>query len=103
MGNPNPSPETRFKVGNAANPGGKTKDQKRKEIEAAEMALELRHKMLSGMLEKLEIDNDATKFIKMECLRLIKDSEDRAYGLPKAMLAGEDGQALPVSIKLEFE
>ena len=85
MANPNPSPETRFQPGNNANPGGKTKEHKRLEIEAAEMAARLRHAMLSAMTEKLSSGNiEATDLMTGDALRLMKDSEDRAHGTPKA-------------------
>lgn len=99
MANPNPSPETRFKKGNTANPGGKTKEQKRLEMEAAEMAAKIRHKMLSAMMERLEADDDALEHLDANALKLFKDSEDRAHGTPKATteMSGPDGGAIPVS------
>lgn len=92
MANPNPSPGTRFGPGNKANPGGKSKELKRIEAEAAEMAAKIRHAALSAMTEKLskaaenpEADPDAVlKLITSDNLRLFKDSEDRAHGTPKA-------------------
>ena len=84
MANPNPSPETRFQAGNNANPGGKTKEHKRMEIEAAEMAAKIRHAMLSAITEKLTNDTKADELLTGDVLRLMKDSEDRAHGTPKA-------------------
>ena len=83
MANPNPSPDTRSKKGQAANPGGKTKEQKQLEIEAAEMAAKLRHKMLSTMMEKAEGGEDVLEILDAATLKLFKDSEDRAHGAPK--------------------
>lgn len=84
MANPNPSPETRFQPGNNANPGGKTKELKALEAEAALMAAKLRHAALSAMTEKLSVGGiDAMEFITGDNLRLFKDSEDRAHGTPK--------------------
>ena len=88
MANPNPSPETRFQQGNNANPGGKSKEHRRLEIEAAEMAAKLRHAMLSAMTEKLNKEStgekpDAMALLSGDALRLMKDSEDRAHGTPK--------------------
>lgn len=83
-GNPNPSPETRFKPGNQY--GGKTSEQKRLEYEAAEMAAQLRHRMLSVITEKLAAPDavvaDVLEYVKADVLRLMKDSEDRAHGTP---------------------
>ncbi len=86
MANPNPSKATRFKKGGAANPGGKTKAQKKVEMESAVMAAKIRHKMLSTMLETLdagETAEGALEYLDANALRLFKDSEDRAHGTPK--------------------
>lgn len=94
-GNPNPSPETRFKPGNPG--GGKTSEQRRLEYEAAEMAAKARHKLLSVITEKLSKDtieaDEALKLLTGDTLRLFKDSEDRAHGTPKASVehTGADG------------
>ncbi|PCJ24143.1 MAG: hypothetical protein COA96_10380 [SAR86 cluster bacterium] len=89
MSNPNPSPENRFKEGNNANPGGKTKEQKQIEMEAALMSAKLRHKMLSAMTHKLETIPEgeekapnAMDFLNNKSLKLFKDSEDRYHGAP---------------------
>ncbi len=82
MANPNPSPETRFKKGNNANPGGKSKEQKRLETEAARMSVTLRHKMLSAMTERAEQGANVLEMIDPATLKLFKDSEDRAHGTP---------------------
>lgn len=106
MANPNPSPETRFQAGNNANPGGKTKEHKRLELEAAEMAARLRHAMLSAMTEKLAGgEATADELLTGDALRLMKDSEDRAHGTPKATteIGGIDGADIPVSIAIRFE
>jgi hypothetical protein len=106
MANPNPSPETRFQPGNRANPGGKTPELKRIEIEAAEMAARLRHAALSAMTEKLEkiaagTDGDKSDILKMitsDTLRLFKDSEDRAHGTPKATTEVTGAEGGPVEL-----
>lgn len=101
MGNPNPSPSTRFGAENG-NPiaGGKTKKQKKAEYEAAEKAAILRNRMLSIIVETTE-GNDAAliKMLDANTLKLFKDSEDRAHGTPKATneLSGPNGSAIPVS------
>mgnify|MGYP001074544819 CR=1 FL=1 len=100
MANPNPSPETRFKEGNKSS-GGKTSEQRRLEYEAAEMAANLRHAMLSDMTERvrkaIEDDPDAAgtalSLLGSDTLRLMKDSEDRAHGTPTSTqeISGPDG------------
>ena len=103
MANPNPSPATRFKEGSCPNPGGKTKEQKAKEVEAAQMASDLRHAMLSSMMEKLSDGSDILDYVDANTLKLFKDSEDRAHGTPKATteLGGPNGGAIPIS-KVEY-
>jgi hypothetical protein len=98
VANPNPSPETRFKPGNPG--GGKTSEQKRLEYEAAEMSARIRHRMLSVITEKLSDDEAALEMLKADVLRLLKDSEDRAHGTPKASVeaSGPDGGALQIII-----
>ncbi len=101
MANPNPSPETRFQPGNAG--GGKTSEQKRLEYEAAEMSARIRHKMLSVITEKLTDDATTLELLKADVLRLLKDSEDRAHGTPKAIneITGDGGG--PVVFKTVYE
>lgn len=103
MANPNPSPETRFQPGNPG--GGKTSEQKRLEYEAAEMSARIRHKMLSVITERLQAgERDAEDILSGDLLRLLKDSEDRAFGAPKAIneLSGIDGAPLPAAITLNI-
>lgn len=82
MANPDPSPSTRFKPGDVGNPGGKTKEQKRLEMEAADMALRMRHALLSLMTEKAEAGESIEEYLEPTALKLFKDSEDRAHGTP---------------------
>lgn len=101
MANPNPSPETRFQPGNNANPGGKTSEHRRLEIEAAEMAARLRHAMLSAMTEKLSSGDVLDAMLTSDALRLFKDSEDRAHGTPKQAVVHEGDQANPIRHVIE--
>lgn len=91
-GNPNPSPETRFKPGNPG--GGKTSEQKRMEYEAAEMAARIRHHALTVIAENMQMGKNPIEFMTAaDLLRLMKDSEDRAHGTPKQAIehTGADG------------
>jgi hypothetical protein len=111
-GNPNPSPETRFKPGNNANPGGKSKELKALEVEAATMAAKIRHAALSAMTEKLAkmaeapdaTPDEVLKLITADNLRLFKDSEDRAHGTPKQSVeqSGPNGGPIEVSADAAF-
>lgn len=105
MANPNPSPETRFQPGNPG--GGKTAEQKRLEYEAAEMAAKARHKLLSVITEKLNslpdgaalADADIKELLNSDTLRLFKDSEDRAFGTPKASVEATGAEGGPLIIQ----
>ena len=83
----NPSPDTSgltpFPRGTSPNPGGKTSKQRQAEVQAAENAAILRAKMTSKLLERVEAGEDVTQFIDTATLKLFKDSEDRAHGMPK--------------------
>jgi len=95
-GNPNPSPETRFKPGDewAGNGKGKTSAHRLAEVRAAENAAVIRDKALSEMLEKIATgEMTALEVISSDNLRLFKDSEDRAHGTPRQSVEhmGEGG------------
>ena len=93
-GNPNPSPETRFKPGDVNNPRGKTSEHLRAEARAAEISAKLRAAALIRLLEKVDAgEMDAMEAISSDNLRLFKDSEDRAHGTPKQSVehGGEGG------------
>lgn len=101
MANPNPSPETRFKPGEAPNPGGKTSEQRQREIANAERATKLRGRLLVALEKRLDQademgDTKASEAIQADILRLLKDSEDRGLGTPVATVhgAGPDGEHL---------
>lgn len=83
-GNPNPSPATRFKPGQVANPGGKTSAQRKLEIRNAEKAAKLRGELLDALIDAVEKNEGATREdITADILRLLKDSEERGFGAPK--------------------
>lgn len=106
MANPNPSPETRFgaKNGNPNNIGGKTKEQRQAEYRAAEISAQLREKALSVLLEKVESgEMQADELIEAATLKLFKDSEDRAHGLPKATNEHSGPNGAPMEGKLTIE
>ena len=96
MANPNPSPETRFKPGETLNPLGKTSEQRRAEVKAAEIAANLRLAILSRMQERVDAGESVDDLLTSDALRLFKDSEDRAHGTPKASteITGADGGAV---------
>ena len=95
QGNPNPSPDTRF-GGSRSNPMGKTARQKELEYENGTLATEARNKMLAALVHVLgekSQDEIAAILSGGEMIKLMKDSEDRAFGGPKAAIdiSSEDG------------
>lgn len=83
MANPNPSPSTRFKPGQTPNPGGKSSEQKRIELENARLAMEARNKFLMALTSALDApDVDILELMDAQALKLLKDSEDRGLGAP---------------------
>ena len=94
-GNKNPSPDTRF-GGARGNPVGKTSKQRQMEIKNAQMATEIRNRLLKSLhgvilapnakaVEKRLIEElMRLKTMSPELLRLLKDTEDRGLGAPKA-------------------
>jgi hypothetical protein len=97
-GNPNPSPATRFKPGQIANPRGKTSEQRQMEIRNAWIATEIQAQMLAAVAATLEHDKaSALSRIEPSTLKLIKDAQDRGLGTPKASvdLMNSDGSLKP--------
>lgn len=84
MANPNPPLENLkpFKPGQSGNPGGKTSEQRRLEVENAERATRIRNAMLASIEGKLGDGVDAAELIEATMLKLLKDSEDRGLGTP---------------------
>ena len=103
-GNPNPSPETRF-GGPRSNPMGKTKRQKELEYQNGTMATEARYKMLSALVNVLD-EKSASEIAAIlsggDILKLLKDSEDRAFGGPKASVdvSNDDGSLKPEPVQI---
>ncbi len=84
MANPNPSPATRFRRGQVANPRGKTSAQRTAEIRNAELAAKLRTHVLKALLAEAKADPAGTlRLIERNILRFLKDCEDRGLGQPQ--------------------
>ena len=104
-GNPNPSPATRFKAGERANPAGKTSEQKRAEMKAGEIAAQIQLRMLQALSEAVSDDNAAAlQAIAADPLRLIKDAMDREFGtaVQKSDHTSSDGSMTPKPTVIEF-
>lgn len=97
---------TPWKPGQSGNPGGKTKSQKRAEMEAAEKAAKARAILLDAVVDKLEkadLTEDKLAYIQKDILALIHNALDRGWGKAQSSLdlTSSDGSAsLPSSIRL---
>lgn len=109
MPTPLPPVETRFQPGQSGNPGGKTTEQKRREMRNAEMATRLQEFLLEREIKAIEEPADVaasehvrqalaevlspsqlqtvlstlTVALTTDRLKLIKDAQDRGLGAPK--------------------
>lgn len=95
-----PPKETRFKKGQSGNPGGKTSDQRKAEVEAAEKAALIRDNLLNAILQDMQINPETEKMIghlRNETLKLVTDTLDRAHGKPvqKVDNTSSDGTMTP--------
>lgn len=78
-----PPVETRFGAGNKANPIGKTSEHRKAEIEAAELAAKSRLAAVAAFARLMDgsaSDEDRIALVDANALKLLKDSEDRAFG-----------------------
>jgi hypothetical protein len=87
------------------NPNGKTGAQKAMEMENAEAATRIRSRLLHAT-EAMLVESstmDAMQLIDTAMLKLLKDSEDRGLGAPKAAVdhTSSDGSMTPTKIILE--
>lgn len=94
MANPNPNTSglTPFKKGCVGNPGGKTSKQRKAEIRNAEKATLIRERLLDAIIAATD-GGAGVEHIEASILKLVKDSEDRGLGQPKASVdvSNEDG------------
>jgi hypothetical protein len=101
-GNPNPDTSNLkpFRKGKSGNPGGKTSEQKRLELENAERAVRIRDRFLRSLEAKLnDIDMDAVlERLDAQALKLLKDAEDRGLGQPVQPHTSPDGSMSPTEI-----
>lgn len=98
VGKGKPPKHTRFGAGNKANPQGKTKEQKRLEMQNAEAAMRIRARMLraaEARLVKMSAEQVIEEFVEAAMLKLLKDSEDRGLGAPVQAHTSPDGSMTP--------
>jgi hypothetical protein len=89
------------------NPQGATSAQRQMEIENAERATRIRQRALKAVEAKLSecsTDDAIALLVEAAMLKLIKDTEDRGLGTPKASLdlSSEDGTMSPKPTLIEF-
>lgn len=99
-----PPLHTRFKPGTPGNPGGKTKEQKRLEMQNAEAAMRIRARALHAVEAKLDecsAEQAIEMLVEAAMLKLLKDSEDRGLGAPVQAITNPDGSlSKPTRIEL---
>lgn len=102
---PNLSGLKPFKPGQTGNPGGKTSETRRLEVENAESAMRIRAMLLAAAEKKMTELGDseaALEFVEAAMLKLLKDAEDRGLGAPVQDLRSGDGSLTPAThIRLE--
>ncbi len=82
-----PNPETQFKPGVSPNPGGKSAAHRKAEVQAAEMAAKARLTLVqafANLLENKASEEEKLALMDSDALKLLKESEDRGSGTPKA-------------------
>lgn len=101
VGKGKPPKHTRFGAGNKANPQGKTKEQKRLEMQNAEAAMRIRARLLKATearLVEMSTEEIVEEFVEAAMLKLLKDSEDRGLGSPVQAHTSPDGSLGPNQI-----
>lgn len=89
------------------NPQGVTSEQRKMEIANAEAATRIRQRALHAIEAKLgesSTDDAIALLVEAAMLKLLKDTEDRGLGTPKASLdlSSEDGSMTPKPTVIEF-
>lgn len=100
-----PPQHTKWKPGVSANPGGKTSAHRKAEVRAAEVAAKIQLDLVNALDEFLsEASKPADKVeqIRGDILKLLKDSQDRAYGTPTqpTEITNPDGSLAPTTVQI---
>jgi len=85
-------------------PPGKTKEQKRLEMQNAEAAMRIRARILAAAEAKLvecSTDDVLDRYVEAAMLKLLKDAEDRGLGAPVQPMTSPDGSIGPTRIIIE--
>ena len=100
VGKGKPPVHTRFGQP-GANPGGKTKEQKRLEMANAQAAMRIRARALAAVEAKLtecSTEDAIEMLVEAAMLKLLKDSEDRGLGAPVQAHTSPDGSMSPKGV-----
>ncbi len=94
-----------FQPGQSGNPGGKTSAHRKAEIEAAEIAAKARLGLvhaLANLLDGKATPEDRMALLNSDALRLLKDSEDRGFGMASQPIdnTSSDGSLRPSVIRI---
>lgn len=100
VGKGKPPVHTRFGAGNKANPQGKTSEQKKAEMKAAELAKQLEARLLAALAAQSDAEL-VQGLTGGDITRLIKTAMDREYGTPtqKVEASGANGGPIVVTWK----
>lgn len=105
VGYKKPPEHTQWKPGQSGNPGGKTSEHRKAEIEAAELAAKARLGLVqafANLVNGSASDDDRLALLNSDALRLLKDSEDRGFGAPTQPVdnTSSDGSLRPAVIRI---
>ena len=104
IGKGKPPVDMRFKPGQSGNPGGKSSAQRKREVANAETATKIRGRMLRALEKSINDAGDAqiVGMIEAAMMTMLKDSENRGLGLPKAAVehSSPDGTMTPTVIRI---
>ncbi len=89
-----------WKPGQSGNPGGKTSEQKQREMRNAEMATRMRERMLEAEIKRMEADPAYVPELDANLRAFIKDAEDRGLGAPKQVTEVDATVRTPGRIRL---
>lgn len=81
-------------------PTGKTSEQRKAEIEAAELASFVTRDLIKAvhdLVSSADTDEARLEYLRTETLALLRDAQNRAHGTPKASVdvSSEDGTMTP--------
>lgn len=98
VGKGKPPKHAQFKPGVSPNPGGKTSEQKKAEMKAAELAKQLEARLLSALVAQSDAEL-VQGLTGGDITRLIKTAMDREYGTPTQKVEASGANGGPMIIQ----